>query len=89
MNPGSGSLGAVLRRCTIGVLDLVIGVIDCVSYAVRMVRATAFWGTVLLPFVVLGGLLTDAVTSAPGRLALLVGLNGLCILLGRGYRPND
>jgi len=71
------------------VLDLVIGVIDCTAYAVRMIRATAFWGTILLPFVVLGGLLTDAATSAPGRLALVVALNVCCILIGRSYRPGD
>jgi|GEM_PF-2390593 hypothetical protein len=89
MDLGPGTLGAALRRCTIGVLDLVVGVIDCITYAVRVLRATAFWGSIFLPFVVIGGLLTDAATAAPVRLALLVGLNGLCILLGRRHRPGD
>jgi len=73
---------APLRRC-------VTGVFACISYATDLLRATAFWGTILLPFVILGGLVTDDPTSSPVHLALLVCLNVLCILLGRSYRPSE
>jgi len=73
---------ATLRR-------VVTGGLACVSYAVRLCRATAFWGTILLPPVIVGGLATDLATSAPVRLPALVALNVLCILLGRRYRPDE
>jgi len=82
MGPGLDPLEAApLRRFATGVRV-------CISYAADVLRATAFWGTILLPFVIVGGLVTETPTSSPVRLALLVGLNVLCILLGRSYRPN-
>jgi len=83
MGLGLDTLGA-------GILQQVVtGGFACVSYVVEMFRATAFWGTILLPFVIVAGLLTDLATSAPVRMLVLVGLNVCCILLGRSYRPGD
>ena len=83
MGLGLDPLGSsALRRCATGVAT-------CTSYIVELLRATAFWGTILLPLVIVGGLLTDTATSDPTQLALLVGLNVLCILFGRSYRPGD
>jgi len=88
MDLGPVTLGATLRRFAIGALDVVIGVLDCIAYAARMIRATAFWGSILLPFVIVAGMVTDIATTAPLYLALLVGLNVVCLLLSRGYRPD-
>jgi len=80
MGLGLDTLGAgTLRR-------LATGVVTFASYLADFLRATAFWGTIVLPLVIVAGLLT---TSAPARLALLVGLNVLCILIGRSHRPGD
>jgi len=83
MGLGPDTLGTtVLRRFATRVLT-------CAGYAVELIRATAFWGTVFLPLVIVAGLVTDLVTSAPFGLGLLVALNVLCILLGRSYRPGE
>ncbi|MDS0284580.1 hypothetical protein [Haloarcula onubensis] len=89
MGTEPGTLGSVLRRCAVGALDVFIAVFDGVAHAATYVRATAFWATILLPFVIVGGLLTEAAASAPTLFASLVGLNVLCILLGRSYRPSS
>ncbi len=80
MSPGTPG-AATLRRCLTGVLA-------CTSYAVTILRAAAFWATILLPFAIVAGLATDLAASAPTRFLALVGLNVLCVLLSRGYRPN-
>jgi hypothetical protein len=54
-----------------------------------VLRATAFWGTILLPFAVVGALLTDLATSDPFLFTVLLGANLLCIVLGQSYHPND
>ncbi|WP_324664680.1 hypothetical protein [Haloarcula sediminis] len=83
MGPGPETPGAAtLRRCVTGVLTYT-------SYVAEMLRAMAFWGTIFLPFAIVGGLATDLAASAPTRFLALVGLNVLCVLLGRGYRPSD
>jgi len=81
MGMGLGTLGAVVVRCC-------TVIITGVSYCVGLLRATAFWGTIILPLVIVGGLLTNIATSAPSGLAVLVGLNVLCIVLGRSYRTS-
>ncbi|MFC6758175.1 MULTISPECIES: hypothetical protein [Haloarcula] len=83
MGLGLDPLGAgALRR-------FVTGVVACVSYAAELLRASAFWGTIVLPLIIVAGLVTDLATSAPVRLPLLVVLNVVCLLLSRGYRPGD
>ena len=83
MGPGRDTLeSAALGRCATGVFA-------CVGYAVGLIRAAAFWGTIFLPLVIVAGLVTDLVTSVPYRLGLLIGLNVLCILLGRSYRTGE
>ena len=83
MDLGPGTLGAAtLQRC-------VTGVLACTSYAAEILRATAFWGTILLPIAIVAGLAADLAVSAPTLFLALVGLNVLCVLVSRGYRPND
>jgi len=83
MGLGLDTLGAgTLRRA-------VSGVVACVGYAAELLRASAFWGTIVLPVVIAAALVTDIATAVAARLPVLVVLNIVCILLGRGYRPGD
>lgn len=83
MDQGLGTLGSVPIRRYVTVF------FTAIRYAMDLLRATAFWGTILLPAIILCGLVTNMAASAPLGLALLVGLNVLCIVLGRSYRPGD
>ena len=82
MGPGLDPRAAPLRRCVS--VALAYG-----RYLAGVIRATAFWGTVLLPLVIVASLATDLGGVAPGHFVVLVGLNVLCILLGREYRPGE
>lgn len=83
MGLGLDTLGAgAVRR-------FVTAVVSCVSYAAELLRASAFWATIVLPLVIVAGLVTDLATTTPVRLPLLVVLNVTCLLLSRGYRPGD
>jgi len=65
------------------------GVLACSRFVVGLVRATALWAIMVLSLIIVEGLVTDLVTSAPVGLGLLIGPNVLCILVGRSYRPGD
>ena len=54
-----------------------------VRWCFGMARAGAFWGTVLLPFVTVGTLATE-----PPLFVVPLGVNLVCLVLGRQYRPN-
>lgn len=84
MGTEPGSLAAQsLRICVYGLGQLVAAV----RYVLAAVRATAFWGTILLPFVIVGSLVTGLATAEPPLFAVLLGLNVLCIVFGRRYSP--
>lgn len=82
MEPGSLTAQS-LRAFAYGLGRLVAAV----RYALFAFRATAFWGTILLPFVIVGALATGLATAEPLLFAVLLGLNVLCIVVGRRYSP--
>jgi len=62
---------------------------EFIGRCLTLVRATAFWATILLPLVVLTALITDTVTTAPYLVGVLVCLNIGCIIFGHDYRPGQ
>ena len=54
-----------------------------IRWLLGAVRAVAFWGTILLPFLVVGALVSGLVRSDPVLFGLLVGFNVFCLLLSQ------
>jgi hypothetical protein len=84
MEPGTLATLSV-RTCLYGLFRFAAAVRRCLEF----LRATAFWGTILLPFVILGALVTDVATREPLLIVALLGLNVVCIGFGRRYRPGE
>jgi len=74
-----------LRACVYSLSQVVAAVRCCLGF----LRATAFWGAILLPVVIVGVLLDGLATSEPFAFTVLVGLHVICLVLGQRHRPNE
>jgi len=54
-----------------------------IRWLLGAVRAVAFWGTILLPFLVVGALVSGLARSDPSLFGLLFGLNVCCLVVSQ------
>lgn len=51
------------------------------------IKAAAFWGAAVLPLVVIAGLAVGTIGQSPAILAVVLGLNAVCAVVGHGHTP--